>query len=168
MKNLILIILTCAVAVLGFLYYNASETPKTNNGPASTNGQVSNAKDAVSYAGKGLENLPMSLFENNTIVELDVSNNNLTGALPAEIRNLTKLEILNASNNTMTGIPAEIGQLRSLKVADFSYNDISGLPLEIGNLNSLEKLDLRGNPRVSRYDLERIRSTIPNAEILVD
>ncbi len=92
----------------------------------------------------------------------------MTGALPAEIRKLTKLEILNASENKLTGIPAEIGQLSKLKTANFANNNISGLPLEIGNLNNLVTLDLRGNPNVSQYDISQIQAKIPNAKILTD
>lgn len=127
-----------------------------------------NSSQTLSYAGKGLSELSKDKLNDKSITVLDVSNNNLTGSLPAEIRELTNLVEIKASNNKLTGIPAEIGQLSKLKVADFSNNDLSGLPLEIGNLSNLETLDLRGNPNISKYDISLIQPKIPNAKILTD
>lgn len=116
----------------------------------------------VIMSSEGLTELPMSLFSQRDIEELDISSNRLTGALPGEIRNLQKLRKLNASNNQLTGIPAEIGQITTLEVLDFSNNAITGLPLELGNLRNLKILNLTGN-NVSAYDLEKIRQQLPSS-----
>ena len=97
--------------------------------------------------------------------ELNLSNNRLTGALPAEIRHLTNLRVLDASRNQMTGVPAEVGQLSSLQDLDLSDNRLTGLPLELGNLQKLRRLDLRGN-NVSSQDLSAIRAKLKDTEIL--
>jgi Leucine-rich repeat (LRR) protein len=55
----------------------------------------------------------MSVFDKTNLVELNVSYNQLTGALPSQIGKLKNLKILNASNNQMTGVPAEVGQLNN-------------------------------------------------------
>ena len=39
----------------------------------------------------------------------------LTGAVPAEIGQLTLLRVLNLGDNQLTSLPAEIGQLTSLR-----------------------------------------------------
>ena len=110
----------------------------------------------------------MNIFDDPKVTTLNISGNNLTGALPAEIRKFRNLEVLLASDNKMTGIPAEIGQLSRLKIANFANNTLTGLPMEISNLKNLDTLDLRGNPNVSEQDLRLIRSKIPRARILVD
>lgn len=173
MKNAVIAILVLLLGIVGFLYFT-----KDNNIDSSNNDSVSGeAEDeatntssgkTLDLSSKGLKDISQDILDDKSIVIFDVSGNNLTGALPAEIRKLSNLEVLNASNNNMTGIPAEIGQLSKLKVVNFSNNDISGLPLEIGNLSNLETLDLRGNPNVSRYDISLIQPKIPNSKILTD
>ncbi len=122
----------------------------------------------LDLSGQGLTAVPSDVFKRTDLVELDVSRNRLKGALPAEIRMLTKLKTLDASDNAMTGVPAEIGQLRDLTTLDLSGNQLTGLPLELGNLTNLRTLDLRGNPSVSKYDLGIIGKTLSNTLILVD
>lgn len=171
MKNLIIGALVIVVMILGYLLFiniNDADAPSSeNNQNSSQQSNASNGK-TVDLSGQGLENVPMSTFEDKSAVVLNVSNNNLTGALPAEIRKMSNLEQLIANDNNLTGIPAEIGQLSKLKIANFANNGISGLPLEIGNLSNLETLDLRGNPNISQFDLEQIQPKIPNAQILTD
>ena len=60
----------------------------------------------------------------------------------------------------MTGVPAEVGQLSNLQVLDLSYNQLTGLPNELGNLKNLETLNLLGNS-YSQQDLNGIRSNLP-------
>ncbi|MCW1907716.1 MAG: hypothetical protein KIH63_000045 [Candidatus Saccharibacteria bacterium] len=173
-KNLIIVILIVLVAVFGVVVFSKEgTTPGTNNtsntqSSESTPSSKTSSGKTVDLSNKGLKQVASSVFEDTQTGALDVSNNQLTGALPGELRKLRNLEVLDASDNNLTGIPAEIGQLSKLRTANFANNDISGLPLEIGNLSSLETLDLRGNPNVSSYDLGLIRSKIPNANILVD
>lgn len=106
-------------------------------------------------------------FFDNTEV-LDLSNQNLNGALQAEIRNMKNLKVLNLSNNNFTGVPAEVGQLDKLEVLDLSNNPITGLPYEIGNLQNLKTLNLKGT-NYSKQDLEVIKQKLPSTtQILVD
>lgn len=164
-KNLLIVVLITALGVVGYIAF-------TKNSPASQQNQSNNSPttsvSSLNLSGRNLTTFDKNLLDNSSITSFDVSNNRLTGALPAEIRKLTNLEVLNASHNNLTGIPAEIGQLQHLKTADFSYNGISGLPMELGNLRSLVTLDLRGNKNVSTQDLSGIRSKLPNTQILTD
>ena len=108
----------------------------------------------------------MDTFDRSYLEELDVSGNNLTGALPAEIRKLQKLKILKARNNKMTGVPAEIGQLSKLEILDLSNNQLTGLPYELGNLKNLKTFNLSGN-NYSTLDLDRIRKDLPQTEFII-
>ena len=156
MKYSILAILA-AVVLLGTSCVdqsqNLNQTPNTNVPGIQTGTRLD-------LSNQGLAELPKSVLQRTDITELDISNNKLTGALPAEIRLLTNLKILNASNNNMTGVPAEIGQLQNLEVLDLANNKLTGLPNELGNLKNLKTLNLSGN-NYSVQDLDGIRAKLP-------
>lgn len=99
----------------------------------------------LNLSGQQLKKVPDYVFKLTNLEELDISNNQITGNLPAEIRNLKSLKILNANNNLMTGIPAEIGQLPNLQTLNINRNFLAGIPKEIGQVQSLEMLDLSNN-----------------------
>jgi Leucine-rich repeat (LRR) protein len=139
-----------------------------NTPPASdaVSGTVPFGGQRLDLHGQGLTSVPKDIFERTGLVELDLSGNRLTGALPAEISHLQALQILDASDNDMTGVPAEIGQLKELRRLDLANNRLTGLPHELGQLSKLEVLDLTGN-EISPIDLEVIRSKLPNTKILL-
>jgi Leucine-rich repeat (LRR) protein len=116
-------------------------------------------------SNQGLTKVPISLFESTDIVELDVSHNNLEGALPSQVGKLQNLKVLNVSYNSFTGVPAEIGQLKNLEVLNLSHNKLTGLPLELGNLSKLKMLDVSGNA-YAEQDLEAIRKKLPSTTII--
>jgi len=66
----------------------------------------------------------------------------LSGAVPAEIGQLTSLEVLNLCGNSLTSVPAVIGQLTSLTELHLGYNELTSVPAAFGQLTSLEVLDL--------------------------
>ena len=72
----------------------------------------------------------------------------LTGAIPAELGSLSKLERLTLSRHDLTGtIPAELGQLSKLTDLSLHNNELTGgIPAELGNLSNLTRLSLRNNP----------------------
>lgn len=119
-------------------------------------------------SGQGLTSVSQDVFAQQGVTTLDLSYNDLSGALPAEVRHMTELRVLDLSHNTFTGVPAEVGQLAKLEVLNLAHNPITGLPYEIGNLANLNILDLRGT-QYSRADLEVIRQNPSfTAEVLVD
>ena len=160
MKKLPLFVLLCGLAITAGCITtptasNSNTTPNQDSRP-----QVKQSGKALDLSGTGLEKVSQDVFAMTNLEELNVSNNNLTGALPAEIRRLQKLRILNAGNNKMTGVPAEVGQLQNLEVLDLSNNQLTGLPYELGNLQNLKTLNLSGND-YSKQDLEIIRKKLP-------
>ena len=122
---------------------------------------------SLDLSNKGLIKVPMYVFSETGLTRLDLSNNRLTGALQAEVRHLNNLKVLDLSDNQFTGVPAEVGQLSKLEELDLSNNQLTGLSHELGNLKNLKKLDLRGN-NPSEFDLNIIRESLPNTQILVD
>ncbi len=81
------------------------------------------------------------------VVALVLSENGLTGGLPAELGQLSDLEWLDLFRNQLSGnIPPELGRLSSLEGLALLDNDLSGgIPAELGQLSDLAWLDLRDN-----------------------
>jgi Leucine-rich repeat (LRR) protein len=122
----------------------------------------------LDLSNQNLKSLPSDIFNKTNVEELNISKNQLTGSIPAEIRHLSELKILNASNNLMTGVPAEIGQLEKLEILNLSNNKLTRLPYELGNLINLKILDLSGN-EYSQQDLDIIKKTLPaDTKIIVN
>ncbi len=89
------------------------------------------------------------------VTRLALSENDLTGPIPAEIGSLTHLRELDLSANELTGpIPAELGALANLEELDLSRNsNLTGsIPPELGSLASLRGLYL---------SLNRLTGSIP-------
>lgn len=136
------------------------KTPAAQPAPPAEQNSV-----VIDLSGKGLTNVPMDIFDRTDAVELNLSNNALTGAIPAEVRNLSNLEKLDLSDNKLGGVPAEVGQLSKLVELDLSNNLLTGLPLEIGNLKNLATLNLSGN-EFSETDLNQILKTLPDLNVV--
>lgn len=106
-----------------------------------------------------------------TVIGLTLSDNGLTGTLPATLSSLANLQLLDLEGNALSGslpktlgrmanlralylglnqisgaLPHELGTLARLQILDLPFNHISGtLPVELGNLASLQSLNLGGN-----------------------
>ncbi|XP_078153825.1 receptor kinase-like protein Xa21 [Carex rostrata] len=91
----------------------------------------------------------MDALTNCTLLQLlHLSNNQLQGVLPSSITNLSNslLELSLDSNPISGSMPAEFRKLNNLNFLDLSRMFLSGsIPVEIGNLSKLEALDLSNN-----------------------
>jgi len=85
------------------------------------------------------------------VIELKLQNNNLTGTIPTEIGNFSRIEGIDFFDNNIAGnIPTSIANLTSLIALSLSYNALSGgIPFTIGDLTNLEYLELFGNPNLN-------------------
>ena len=81
------------------------------------------------------------------VTRLDLTNNRLSGALPAELGQLSELKWLLLSYNQLSGeIPVELGRLGRLVTLRLTRSQLSGeIPAELGQLSNLEGLYLNFN-----------------------
>ena len=95
------------------------------------------------------------------VTDLLLSDNALTGPIPAELGNLENLENLGLGFNALTGrIPGELGALAGLWQLHLAGNALSGpLPAELGNLANLGSLNLESNELTGSIPVEFGRLT---------
>ena len=89
----------------------------------------------------------VTVDEEGRVVTLMLYANNLAGALPREIQQLSALRNLHLAGNKLTGpIPAELGQLGALKQLYLENNQLSeAIPAELARLPALKALWLQSN-----------------------
>ena len=126
-----------------------NEQPEEWPGVTMENGRVVELRlthETLNFCPTGA--VPAEIGQLTSLTRLDLRDNRLT-SLPAEIGQLTSLEQLYLYGNELTSVPAEIGQLTSLRCLDLAYNRLTSVPAEIGQLSSLTNLILGGNQLTS-------------------
>ena len=97
--------------------------------------------------------VPVGLWQGVTIgregrvAALDLRDRNLTGRLPAELGELSHLQVLRLDGNRLTGaIPPELGNLTRLTMLSLDGNRLTGpIPPALANLSNLGQLWLADN-----------------------
>lgn len=79
----------------------------------------------LNVSSNQLVELPAALFNNNQVLVIDVSRNQIT-TLPNTNKqwNCSSLEKLDCSNNLLTDLPTSISGAHRLKILDLSHNKI--------------------------------------------
>jgi len=162
--KIILSIFIASLVVLGGC--SAPSQPQGDDNTIKQESPANESSETLDLSQRGLAKIPGYVFGMRSLKELDVSNNSLSGAIQAEIRQLSNLRVLRASNNQMTGVPAEIGQLANLEFLDLSNNQLTGLPYELGNLQNLKTLNISGN-NYSTADLAVIEEKLPDSVTII-
>ncbi|MGM5630131.1 leucine-rich repeat domain-containing protein [Apibacter raozihei] len=119
--------------------------------------------EKASFTNAFLSYLPSSFFDNTSLKEVCLCNNNLFKLpdipenntirylsldinhfkkLPASMINLQKLQILGLKDCHFSEFPIEIFELKNIKTLDLSANPISSIPEKLSELSSLENLYL--------------------------
>ena len=93
---------------------------------------------------------PWSALANATtsqLVQIEVSDNSLSGLLPSSVAMFRDLEVVNFGSNQFSGsIPPTIGSLSMLKLLTLSFNKFTGqIPTDLGILENIISMDLSGN-----------------------
>ena len=85
--------------------------------------------------------------EDGRVTHLNLVGNDLSGSIPAKLRDLTNLEVLELSRNELEGrIPDTLGNLPNLEGLKLSFNRLTGeIPEGLGDLSNLEELELDSN-----------------------
>lgn len=81
------------------------------------------------------------------VVSIWLNGNGLRGYIPANLGNLTHLEVLGLVDNHLTGkIPSELGNLPAMRRLLLQVNQLSGsIPSSLGDLTKLDTMDLHLN-----------------------
>ena len=81
------------------------------------------------------------------VVELSLNRNGLSGSIPPETTELTRLTSLHLNGNDLAGpIPPELGSLSRLRSLSLAQNRLTGpIPSELGDLSGLGWLSLGNN-----------------------
>ena len=102
----------------------------------------------------------------NNIVELLLSQNNMTGTVPASLGTITTLKKVNFFSNNLSGTMPDIwGSMQDLKFLDLSSNAFTGIiPQTIYGANELRTLYLENNNLTGTLPSEL--GLLPNIDIL--
>ena len=102
--------------------------------------------------------LPPEIGNFSRLSSLQLDNNNISGSIASEIGNLSELTILFLDNNDFTGtVPSTFGDLGKIEILYLDNNDLSGaIPQSFTNLTFLQKLDIFNNAFDSLPDMSAI------------
>lgn len=102
----------------------------------------------------------------DSLVQLNLRSNKLSGNLPSSISNLGALSKLNIDNNKLTGpLPASMGQLANLTQFSAAGNKLSGaLPAGLSDAQQLQWLLLDSNQLTGSVDPALLQ--LPQLEVL--
>ena len=91
--------------------------------------------------------IPAGLGSLPNLQWLRLNENELTGEIPGELGSLSSLQSLDLGGNRLTGeIPTELGKLSNLESLFLNYNELTGeIPTDLGGLSNLTVLDLGAN-----------------------
>ncbi|XP_021833841.1 receptor-like protein 2 [Prunus avium] len=93
--------------------------------------------------------IPAEIGQLHLLRKLFLGSNNFSGVIPEQISNLKNLEVLDLSSNHLSGIiPSSLVSLNFLKEFNASYNNLEGLIPTGTQLQSFNASAFEGNPKL--------------------
>lgn len=87
------------------------------------------------------------LCSNDRVTQIHINNQNLTGSLPPDLKNLSLLAELHVTGNFLSGPIPSLARLSSLQYVYFSNNQFTSIPTDFfSGLTSLKSMTLGFNP----------------------
>ncbi|KAJ3044585.1 hypothetical protein HDV00_001511 [Rhizophlyctis rosea] len=135
---------------LGGLQWRESplHSPIISISPPATTSPSLAPEAIVNMSSMHLTTAPTLLVNTDRILELRLSDNNLTDLPPALLKDLPQLQILDISKNMLEEVPKTIGECKKLTQLVLADNRLKVLPGEIGTLHKLTTLDVQRNDLV--------------------
>jgi GTPase SAR1 family protein len=106
--------------------------------------QAKDGRTRLDLSQEGIKSLPAEIGELTKLQVLDLGFNQLA-KLPVEIGRLTNLQKLYLRGNRLTSVPAELGNLTNLVELYLSGNQLTSVTAELGKLTNLKRLSLHEN-----------------------
>lgn len=103
-----------------------------------------NKSSLLNLSGKGLEKIPLEVFELDFVTNLNLRNNNIS-EIPEDFSKLKNLKVAYFDSNKISFISDKFYTLNQLTVLNLNYNELTELPNGIGHLVNLKKLLVSNN-----------------------
>ena len=131
-----------------------------------TTDDIGRVTDLDLYQNRLTGAIPAELGSLPSLKRLHLTGNRLSGPIPGELGDLTQLEQLSAGSNRLIGeMPPELGSLGNLTRLHLSDNQLTGgIPDWLGSLSGLERLSLSRNQLTGEIPPELAR--LPNLQFL--
>ncbi|KAI8620204.1 hypothetical protein BC830DRAFT_596941 [Chytriomyces sp. MP71] len=111
--------------------------------------QVASSLTSLYYLDLSFDNLTGAIptVFSNQLAHLAINNNALTGAIPTELGSLKNLQFLGVSGNKLEGsIPTELGNALGIEILGLHRNSLEGtIPTEIGSLLNTREINAFNN-----------------------